>query len=185
MKERSREKRIKQLIRSTMKTVGIDIELKQQRTGVNMSYNFIRNYVGFDVRRLQEARRELEIQISLETYIKIFTLHELGHSVDREALLDSLPRTMEVFKMKRNHTLREQYNNSNLLAMIIEEHVSDITFEETAWTNAEELNRLYRIVEPENFDKVKAHSLATYMNLYNNDLNLYHKLLTEQSEQIT
>ena len=184
MKERNREKWLKNLIQSVMEAVEIEVEIRQENNGVNMSYNFIRNVVGFDPRRVQKARKELQIAISLELYIKIFTLHELGHAVDQKALLDSLPRTIEIFEMKRNYPLSELYNRIDLLAMLIEEHEMNIAFEETAWTNAEKLNKQYNIVEWARFEKVKAHSLATYTSLYEEDLLLYNKLVAEHSEQI-
>ena len=71
------------------------------------------------------------------------TLHELGHAVDREALQASLPRTIEIFTMKKQHTLKEIYHQEQLLAMLIEEHEMNIQFEQTAWENAWMLNRTH------------------------------------------
>ncbi|NEU32153.1 integrase, partial [bacterium LRH843] len=141
MKGINNEKWLKDLIQSVMKAVEIEIEVRQENTGVNMSYNFIQNFVGFDAKRIQKARTELQSPLSLELYIKIFTLHELGHAVDQKALLDSLPRTIEILQMKRSYTRNEHYNNTDLLAILIEEHEMNIAFEETAWTNAENLNK--------------------------------------------
>lgn len=96
MKERNQ---IQQWIQSTMDAVGMDIELKQMNNGINMSYNFIFNNVGYDVKRVQEVLAETPI--SPEAYIKALTIHELGHAVDRKALMDSLERTIEIFEMKK------------------------------------------------------------------------------------
>lgn len=183
MKEKNRDRRINRLIESTMKTVGMDIEIKQEQTGVNMSYNFIFDYVGIDMQRVNEAIKEMHIPVSIESYIKTFTLHELGHALDRKALLDSLDRTLEIFEMKRNYTLYEQYNDINLLAMLIEEHKMNIDFEEKAWMNAEELNKKYGVVDWGIFEKLKDQGMATYMNLYKEDLQLYSKLVAENSEK--
>lgn len=184
MKERNKEKWLKGVIQSVMEAVEVEVEIRQENSGVNMSYNFIRNTVGFDPRRIQKAREELQIPISLELYIKIFTLHELGHAIDQEALVDSLPRTIEIFEMKKGYSLNDHYNHTDFLAVLIEEHEMNIAFEETAWKNAENLNKQYNIVEWARFEKVKTHSLATYTSLYEDDLHLYNKLMAEHSEQI-
>lgn len=184
MKNKYTENNISELIRSTMQAVGMDVELKQDNSGVNMSYNFIGDYVGFDVNRLIEARSEMQSPVSLELYIKVITMHELGHAVDRHALLDSLTRTIEIFNMKRNYSLFEQYNNVDLLSMIMEEHKMNIIFEETAWKNAKKLNLEHQIVDMEFFNIVEAHSLSTYKNLYLEDLQLYEELVAVQSAQI-
>jgi len=184
MKNKNTEKYIHQLISSTMHDVLMDVELKRDNSGINMSYNFIGNYVGFDVNRLQEASSEVQTLISLESYIKIITIHELGHAIDRDALLASLSRTLEIYNTKKSHSLYELYNNLDLFAMLIEEHEMNIIFEETAWENAKILNKKFQIVDERSFEAVKAHSLSTYMNLYNEDLHLYEELVASQSVQI-
>ncbi|MEC1525783.1 integrase [Neobacillus niacini] len=176
---------IEQLIQSTIRAVGIEIELKQEHTGVNMSYNFILDHIGYDVKRIEEAIKEMQAQVSLKSYIKAFTLHELGHALDRQALLESLSKTLEFYEMKKNHTKFEQYSDENLLKMIIEEHEMNIAFEETAWVNAEKLNMKYGIVDWESFEKAKNKGMATYLNLFEKDLIIYNKLVSEQpTEQI-
>ncbi|MED3779280.1 integrase [Heyndrickxia sporothermodurans] len=179
MKERNQ---IQQWIQSTMDAVGMDIELKQMNNGINMSYNFIFNNVGYDVKRVQEVLAETPI--SPEAYIKALTIHELGHAVDRKALMASLERTIEIFEMKKSYSLKEQYSDIKLLGMLIEEHLMNIAFEETAWANAEIMNKKFAIVDWQSFEQVKAQGLATYHHLYERDLTLYNKLLAEQSEQI-
>lgn len=182
MTERTKNKSIKQLIQSTVEAVHMDIRLKSDSSGVNMSYNFILDYVGFDTNRLRQARNEMQTHIPLDKYIKILTLHELGHAVDREALMDSLSRTMEIYSMKKSHPLRQQYENIDLLSMIIEEHEMNILFEKTAWVNAQAMNQIYSIVDWASFEKVKTHSLSTYKELYEKDLEIYNRLVAESSE---
>ncbi|QQZ09960.1 integrase [Heyndrickxia vini] len=184
MKERTNEKQIHQWIQATIDTVGMDIELKQMHNGINMSYNFIFNNVGYDVKRVGEALTETKTPISPEAYIKALTIHELGHAVDRKALMNSLERTIEIFEMKKSYSLKEQYSDLKLLGMLLEEHLMNIDFEETAWANAENMNKKFSIVDWQSFDQVKAQGLATYHHLYQRDLTLYNKLLAGQSEQI-
>ncbi|MFJ5768435.1 integrase [Psychrobacillus sp. NPDC093180] len=184
MKNKYNEKYVQRLIRSTMQAVGMEVELKQDNSGINMSYNFIGDYVGFDVDRLLEVSKEMQTPISLELYIKIITMHELGHAIDRDALLNTLARTLEIFDTKKSHSLYELYNNIDLLAMLIEEHEMNIVFEETAWENAKNLNKEFQMVDEEIFEAVKAHSLATYKSLYEEDLQLYEELAALQSVQI-
>lgn len=67
--------------------------------------------------------------------------------------------------------------------MLIEEHKMNIDFEEKAWMNAEELNEKYGIIDWGIFEKLKDQGLATYMNVYKEDLQLYSKLVAEYSEK--
>lgn len=174
-----RQNKVKEWIVSTMEEVGMDIELKLRRTNVNMSYNFIYHYIGLDVVRAIMSNEEMDIPVPLETYIKTLTLHELGHAVDREALLDSLQRTIEIAKMKKKRPSHELFTDVEALSMLIEEHEMNIAFEETAWANAETLNRLHQVVDLDHFEQVKAHNLATYRNLYEEDLRIYDELLAK------
>lgn len=166
-----------------MNTVGMELQLIEQNTGVNMSYDFIKDFVGVDLSRAQEAWNELAFSVPFETYIKVMTLHELGHAADREALLDSLPRTIQIYKMKKSRPLKEQYSNAALLAMRIEEHEMDIAFEETAWQNAEDMNRQAVFSDPVIFRQIKTHSLRSYIQKYKKDLQLYNELLAAEIEQ--
>lgn len=184
LNNKSRKVWIEQLIQSTIRAVGIDLELKEKHTGVNMSYNFILDYIGYDSKRIEEAIKEMQDQVSLKSYIQAFTLHELGHALDRKALMDSLTKTLEFYEMKKNYTTSEQYSDYNLLTMIIEEHKMNIAFEETAWANAEKLNMEYGIVDWDSFEKVKNQGMATYLRLYTKDLQIYNKLVSKQTEQI-
>jgi hypothetical protein len=176
MNEIMKQEGIALSIKSTMKAVNINLEIKSLQTGVNMTYNFIYDYVGFDIRRIVEARREMQMPVSLDVYIKALTIHELGHAMDRKALMESLPRTIEIAKMKKIYPQKEMANNLSLFALIIEEHEMNIAFEKTAWMNAEKLNGLYQIVEWDIFEKMKIAGLETYNLFYEEDLRLYSKL---------
>ena len=180
----NKEKELNNVIHSVMQTVGLTVAIKQDHSGINMSYNFIGDYIGFDAKRLVEARNELMLPLPLEVYVKTITLHELGHAVDREALQASLPRTIEIFKMKKQHAKTEIYRNERLLSMIIEEHQMNIQFEETAWENACKLNNTLHLIDQKDFDYIKQHSLATYHKLYEQDLHVYHNLLSQPVLQL-
>lgn len=181
MNDRNKRKHIKKLIQKTMDTVGLNLKIKQQRTGINMSYNFIGEYVGYDVKRVTEARNEFFSHISLDSYIKTFTLHELGHALDQSTLIKSLPQTIKMIETKRTCSLHEQYNNLEVLTLIIEEHLMNIAFEETAWLNARKLNRLYHVVDWDSFDELNKHGLSTYTTLYQRDLSIYNNLMTTEN----
>ena len=101
MNERMTDSQIVALIESTIRAVNMDVELKQESTGVNMMYDFIKDEVLVDISRVQKACQELPEPMPLETYLRILTIHELGHAMDRQALLDSLERTKEIIMMKR------------------------------------------------------------------------------------
>lgn len=165
-----------QLITSTILAVGMENELKQDESGINMTYNFISNCVGFDAFRLVEAWKEIEAAIPLEQYVKTLTMHELGHAMDRPALQKSLNRTLEIMEIKEGHSEIELYTNEHLLSIIIEEHEMNINFEETAWHNAKQLNEKANMVDEVTFELIKNQSLATYNSLYEEDLSIYRQV---------
>jgi len=169
-----------ELIHSTIKATGLTIMLKEDHSGVNMSYNFITNVVSFDAKRLVEAAGELS-SIPFDQYVKTITLHELGHALDRPALDASLDRTLDYFDMRDLYSTKEIFKNPDLLGMIIEEHQMNIAFEETAWANAENLNQNLQIIDQNSFELIKKQSLSTYIRNYEEDLSAYKQLL-EQTE---
>lgn len=175
--------KIKKLIEDTMDAVGMDVEIRHEPCGINMSYNFILHYVGFDAKRIQTAIGEVKPPVTLEQYVQTFTLHELGHAMDREALLDSLPRTMESYEIKHTCSKKELFSNRNALAMLLEEHEMNLQFEKTAWKNAEKLNRMYGLVDWAIFEQMKQQGLITYKLVYEKDL-LRHEQLLQQAEKI-
>ncbi len=184
MTKQHNEKELYDIINSVVQAVGMRMTIKQDHSGINMSYNFIGHYVGFDAERLIEAKNELPHPPSLEVYVKTMTLHELGHAVDREALQSSLPRTIEIFTMKKQHSLQEIYLHEHLLSMLLEEHHMNIQFEQTAWENAWALNQKHHLVSDEEFDYIKHYSLASYKKLYDQDLQAYHHLLNQLVPQL-
>ncbi|GIN21293.1 hypothetical protein J1TS3_24270 [Siminovitchia fordii] len=176
--------KIKELIQSTLITVGMDLEVRQECSGINMSYNFILHYVGFDLKRIKSAIKEIPDFISIEDYIRTFSLHEIGHAVDREALLGSLDRTIEIHEMKQSYSIEERYKNPHLLSMLIEEHQMNIAFEETAWENAERLNKKYGLVNWRCFHFLRTWGLKTYIESYERDFTIFEGLVNGRSEQI-
>ena len=174
---------IAEIIQSVMKLVKIDLEIRPDHSGINMSYNFIGHYIGIDFNRLRSAWEEIEVSISFKSYIKVLTIHELGHAIDRPALLESLERTIEIFEIKKNYLASEIYKDSSLLAVIIEDHEMNIIFEETAWINAEQLKNTNNLVNNSNFALVKDISLESYQRLYLKDLELYNTLLENLNYQ--
>ncbi|MBM7552596.1 integrase [Thalassobacillus pellis] len=183
MKKRALKKKIKKLIHTTVDQAGLHLPIRHKRTNINMSYDFIEDAIYFDIRRLVKARKEMTEIVPIEIYVQTLTLHELGHQLDREALLASIPRTIEILKAKRKHPMFERRKNINLFKIDMEAHEMDYTFEETGWENAEKLNRLHNIVEWDSFEKVKKNSLLTYTVFYNRDLLIYQQLLKEQQEE--
>jgi len=182
MQDYHQEKYLYDLIQSTIHAAKMGNPLKQDESGINMSYNFVTNCVGFDATRIVEAWGEMEATIPLEQYVKALTLHELGHAMDREALQQSLERTLEIMEVKKCHSEIELYTNVHLLSVIIEEHEMNLTFEETAWENAKMLNKYTKLVNEVTFELIKNHSLATYKSLYKEDLMIY-KQVKEKSLQ--
>ena len=69
------------------------------------------------------------------------------------ALLESLERTIEIFRTKNSNLVSEIYNDRELLSMIMEEHEMNIIFEETAWRNAERLNADFNFVDHSTLSK--------------------------------
>lgn len=183
MLSRYTNKYIEKVIRSIMKTVRIDLELRQDHSGINMSYNFIGHYIGVDFERLVSSWEEIQALVSLELYIKILTIHELGHAMDRQDLLESLERTIEIFQTKKRYLVSEIHKNRELLAMLIDEHEMNIAFEQTAWINAEMLNEKFSLIDHSSFVLVKKHSLESYQKLYLEDLKLYETLLERLNEK--
>ncbi|MCG7343135.1 integrase [Sporosarcina sp. ACRSL] len=185
MKERMTESQIVTLIESTIRAVNMDVELKQERTGVNMMYDFIKDEVLVDIARVQKACQELPEPMPLETYLRVLTIHELGHAMDRKALLDSLDRSKEILLMKKQAAAEKRPLDVPFMTMVMDEHKADIAFEETAWANAEILNGFFEIVDGDSFEKVKLHSLSTYRASYEVDLELYNGLLQTQEELLS
>ncbi|MGN7386399.1 integrase [Sporosarcina sp. SAFN-015] len=185
MEERMTESQIVALIESTIHAVNMDVELKQESTGVNMMYDFIKDEVIVDIARVRKACQELPEPMPLEIYLRVLTIHELGHAMDRKALLDSLDRTKEIIHMKKQAAAEMRSTDLPFMTMVMEEHETDIAFEETAWANAEILNSFFEIVDGASFEKVKVHSLATYRTVYEADLEIYNGFIRKQEKLLT
>lgn len=185
MKERMTELQIVAVIESTIRDVLMDVELKQEITGVNMMYDFIKDEVIVDIARVQKACQELPEPMPLETYLRVLTIHELGHAMDRQALLDSLDRAKEIILMKKQAAAEKRPTDLPFITMVIEEHETDIAFEETAWANAEILNSFFEVVAGDSFEIVKAHSLSTYRAAHEADLEIYNGFIRPQEELLS
>lgn len=164
------------LIHGILEKVEMVLPVREMSDGINMSYNFIGQYIGYDAKRLPVAHKEMAPQLSFETYVTAITLHELGHVIDHEALEASLTRTVDIFTMKKNNSMRQIFQNPDLLAMLLEEDEMNIVFEKTAWDNAALLNKRYSIMDEQAFEFIRQQSLATYIVLYEEDLAAYEQL---------
>ncbi|WP_432353316.1 integrase [Sporosarcina sp. A2] len=179
MKDQFKED-IETIICETIATVNMEINVVQKKTGVNMMYDFIENCVLVDSERLHVARAEMENEISLPDYIQALTLHELGHALDRQALMESLPGTLEVIALKKTYSRQELYGETELLKKVIDENDRDYQFEETAWAHAERLNDMCRIVSAGQMEQMKKHGLATYKELFLQDSTVYEGLVAAE-----
>lgn len=169
------------IIKTTMRAVNMDMELKDEHTGVNMMYDFIKDEVLVDCNRVQEACQELEKQIPLRTYVEIITIHELGHAMDRKALLASLDRAVELYEAKKLVAAENRATDIPFMTMRLEELSTDIAFEKTAWANAEMLNRFFEVVDWDCFEMVRTHSLSTYEKLFEQKLKCYEELMEQDA----
>lgn len=182
MTDITKRNEIKGWIQSVLDLAGYRLDIIEHNKGINMSYNFIHDRIGVDIARIQKARKELSSPVSLKTYIEVMTLHELGHATDREALLDSLPWTIEAYNMKKAVPEDSHYSDVNLLKIILDEQLMNIEFEKTAWNHAETMNQRLRITNAETFEFIRQHSLASYEIPYLENLRLYERLLVDAAE---
>lgn len=176
MTDSKNRNKIKGWIYSIMDLTDNKLDLAEHSKGINMSYNFIHDRIGVDIARIQEARKELASPVSLKTYIEVMTLHELGHAADREALLESMPWTIEVYNLKKSAPEDSHYSDPELLKIILDEQLMNIEFEKTAWRHAETMNSLHQIADEKTFDFIREHSLASYEKPYQQNLQLYERL---------
>lgn len=175
------DREIETIIRETIAAVWMEFDVIQTETGVNMMYDFIEHSILVDSDRLRSARDEMEITYSLSDYVQALTLHELGHALDRKALLASLPGTREIIELKRKHSKQELYGNTHLLRRLVEENDQDYQFEETAWINAERLNTMCRLVDSDCMTEMKIHGLATYKQAFTEDRVIYDGLVAAET----
>lgn len=185
MTDRMTESQIVAVIESTIRAVSMDVELKQESTGINMMYDFIKDEVIVDIARVQKACQELPEPMPLETYLRIITIHELGHAMDRQALLASLDRTKEIILIKKQAAAEKRPTDLPFMTLVVEEHKTDIAFEETAWANAEILNSFFEITDGKSFEQVRTHSLSTYNAAYEKDLKIYNGFICKREESLS
>ena len=153
---------IETIIRETMIRVGVTREVRLEKNGINMTYHFIHDYITYDPERIPEAVAEQKHPVSLETYVSAITMHELGHALDRRALLAGLSLSREVYQMKKTTPPRILERNPGYRAKVILEEEQNLLAERTAWDNAAELNRKYRLVGKQDFEAIRQQSLSTY-----------------------
>ncbi|MBP1916912.1 hypothetical protein [Lederbergia galactosidilytica] len=177
-------KQIKGWIKGVLDTVQLPMPMKQRSTGINMSYNFLENFISFNPTRLIQSHKELPVSISFKAFVQALTLHELGHSLDRDALYASIPKSYHIYQIKKAHPYSERSKNIELFQWDIEDHEMNYVFEETAWRNAQSLNQTHRIVDPKIMDVVEFYSLLTYTAEYNRDLLVHHRLKVTTTEPV-
>lgn len=181
MNNRLQKKKIKKIVHHTLEKIDISLDVHIQTTQVNMIYDFIQNLLIIDIDRVRKARNEMNTPVPLEDYIKALVLHEVGHYLDQEALWASVPRTLEIRKIKRETPYFERTKDLDLFQMDIEEHEMEYTFEETAWNNAAVLNEQFNMVGWDSFEQVRFESLLSYTAVYNRDLLIYQALLKQKT----
>ncbi|MFD1032293.1 integrase [Metaplanococcus flavidus] len=182
MTDSKKRNKIKGWIYSILDLTDTKLDLVEHSKGINMSYNFIHNRIGVDISRIQEARKELASPVALKTYIEVMTLHELGHAADREALLESMPWTIEVYNLKKSVPKDSLYSDPNVLKVILDEQLMNIEFEKTAWRHAETMNNLHQVTDDKTFNFIHEHSQASYEEPYKKNLCLYERLLADSIE---
>ncbi|MCJ7841559.1 hypothetical protein MUB24_11765 [Lederbergia sp. NSJ-179] len=184
MNRRTQCKQIKNWIHKATEAAQLPMRIKQRQSGVNMSYHFLENFIGFNPKRLIQSHREMREAVALKAFVQALTLHELGHFLDRKALLASIPKSYHIYQIKKAHTYSERCRNIELFQWDIEDHEMNYRFEETAWLNAHTLNQRHSIVESPIMDQVQFNSLLTYTAPYNRDLLIYYQLKTAMLEPV-
>lgn len=173
MPNKQLENKIINVIEDTLSMIQLDIEVRLDTCGINMNYHFINNTIGYDPVRIVAAKKEIGFPITLTEYVQTFTLHEVGHALDREALLASLEDTVAVMKLHKKYPSYQLKTDPNLLKQIVKEDERNISYEKTAWNNARKLNKEYNVVNVDLFNKIETHSLQTYIDMYKESLVLY------------
>ncbi|GIN69823.1 hypothetical protein J14TS2_02980 [Bacillus sp. J14TS2] len=169
-------KQINAWIQEVMERVHLFMPIKQRSTGINMSYNFLDNVISFNPTRSIQSHKEMDESLPFRAFIQALTLHELGHSLDRDSLYASISKSYHIYQIKKAHSYSKRSKNIELFQWDIEDHEMNYIFEETAWIHARRLNQTYQIVDPTIMEEVEFHSLLTYTAQYNRDLLIYHQL---------
>lgn len=164
------EKTIIQYIDTSANKVNLSKEIISLSNGVNMTYNYLTDEISFDARRIAHILNHYP-HISLKDYVTTFTLHELGHSLDRDNLLQSYDQTVEWYKLSNSLTTEERETNLRFLELSYLE--ADLHFEHVAWSHAIRLNETFHLVSEPILDQLQDDSLLTYEENYEYSKELF------------
>lgn len=167
-------KEITKYIYATMQEVNIVKNILSLSNNINMTYNYLTDEISFDSNRIAHILNYYP-HISLKNYITTFTLHELGHAIDRENLLKSYDQTLECFRLSKRLTDEEKQTNAQFIKLSFLEDKANLQFELTAWENAILLNHQYNLVATHILDELKHDSLLTYKRNYERSKKLFHQ----------
>ncbi len=152
-------------INFTMDKVNIYKKVINVSNNINMTYNYLTDEISFDSKRIEQNLKRYS-HISLQEYVTTFTLHELGHSLDRENLLQSYDQTVEWCHLSNTLSTNEKETNPLFLKLTYLEDKANLNFEHVAWINAIHLNNEYSLVDNYVLDELKFDSLLTYEKNY-------------------
>lgn len=172
------EKIIFQYIDTITNKLDLPKEIISLSNGVNMTYNYLTDEISFDAQRITHILNHYP-HISLKDYVTTFTLHELGHSLDRDNLFESYDQTVEWYKLSNGLTPEEKEINLRFLELSYLEAEADLHFEHVAWSHAIRLNEIFHLVSEPVFNQLQADSLLTYEDNYE-----YSKELFEANKKI-
>lgn len=144
-----------------MDKVNINKKVIHVSNNINMTYNYLTDEISFDSKRIEQNLKHYP-HISLEEYVTTFILHELGHSLDRDNLLQSYDQTVEWFHLSKTLNTVEKETNPLFLELSYLEDKANLNFEHAAWVNAIHLNDEYNLVDNHVFNELKFDSLLTY-----------------------
>lgn len=166
------QKTIFQYIDTIANKVNIPKEIISLSNGVNMTYNYLTDEISFDARRIAHILNHYP-HISLKDYVTTFTLHELGHSLDRDNLFQSYDQTVEWYELSNRLTPEEKETNLRFLELTYLEAEADLHFEHVAWSHAIRLNEIFHLVSEPVFDQLQDDSLSTYEENYEYSKELF------------
>lgn len=156
---------VRKQIVSTMQEVNVFKKINHIPNGINMTYNYLTDEISFDSKRIKQILERYP-HISLEEYVTTFTLHELGHALDRENLLLSYDQTLEWYNLSKELTTDQKRNHAVYLELSHREDEANLNFEYVAWENATQLNNKYHLVPNHILNELKIDSLLTYQDKY-------------------
>lgn len=165
---------VQQYINVTMEQVKIFKKVIDSSNKINMTYNYITDEISYDYKRIAQILRH-HPQISLEEYVITFTLHELGHALDRKNLLNSYDQTLEWYKLSKKLTPSQKKINPLYLELSYLEDKTNLNFELVAWENAIRLNDQYNLVPNNVLENLKLDSLLTYQANYIKSKELFNE----------